>query len=343
MNLLLFLSDRCNMACDYCFLSLNRGSAVTLELKAAQNAVLDHLSRDAKGRRSFTLLGGEPFIHYSLIKSIVSYIHAHAKDPISINVVTNGTMVCPKKIKELQNLGAEITVSLDGRDASHDGHRRLLGASGESALKASLASLENSDKNVLRVNMVVGEDTAASLMSNVEFLRSSGFRRLSFHLNILQDWSRLGLETLEKTLSGFVRYYDLLRTGAPGELEITHLESFAGMRADHSYEDIVLGADGRYYPCDSFFVLPYRQLDRWAVGDALSGVDWVKRKIFHRQAKDFIHAQMERHYSCPRETYFHALCVGRDPAAAVRAFHRADNILGDALARLAALKGTVPA
>ena len=39
MNLLLFLSDRCNVACDYCFLSLNKGKAAVLSEQDGRRAV----------------------------------------------------------------------------------------------------------------------------------------------------------------------------------------------------------------------------------------------------------------------------------------------------------------
>lgn len=336
MNLIMFLSDRCNMACDYCFLRLNVGGVTVLKLEDAERAARDHLRRGANGRAQFTMLGGEPFVHYPLLKSIVAFIHEESGGKAPVNVVTNGARACPEKMKELSDLGAGFTVSLDGKSSHHDRHRSLVAGPG-SSLDESLKALESCDKRGMKVNMVVCEDTAGSLLSNVEFLRAQGFSRLSFHLNILQDWSDAGLEVLRKSLEGFSRYYRTLTAASPGALELTHLDSFAGASAEHAYDDLVLGADGRYYPCDAFFALPYSEIGRWAVGDASSGIDWEKREAFHDEARAFIHGRLERkrHYSCPRETYFHAMATGQDPAAAVRAFHRADNILGDALAGLA--------
>lgn len=340
MNLMLFVSDRCNMSCDYCFLDLNNGPATVLGFDAASRACADHLNRHKEGAAAqFTFLGGEPLIHFPLVKRIVEHIRAESRERSVINIVTNATLACPEKINELGALGAEFTVSLDGRASTHDGHRRLLAGEPPSSLGAALNALEACDKSKIKVNMVVCEDTAGSLLSNIEFLRTSGFRRLSFHLNILEKWTEPGLEALRAVLEGLIKYDRALAAAAPESLEFTHVYSLGmdGGSLEHSYDDVVLGADGRYYPCDAFFARPYSSISRWAVGDALTGLDWAKRDLAHRQARDFIHRTLSqpRHYSCPRETYFHALCAGSDPAAAVRSFLRADNILGDALSQLA--------
>ncbi|MBI3554095.1 MAG: radical SAM protein [Elusimicrobia bacterium] len=335
MNLLIFLSDRCNMTCDYCFLDLNRGAATVLDADAASKAVADHLERFG-GAARFTILGGEPFVHYPRLKALCEAIRA--KSPQApLSVVTNGTLACPEKMSELARLDVGVTVSLDGRADSHDRHRKLVAGQG-SSLAEALKALESCDKSALRANMVVCRDTAGSLLSNVESLREQGFRDVAFHLNVLEPWSDGDLEVLAKALEGFARYYKTLRAATPGALRLSHADSFPESPLEHQYDDLVLGADGRYYPCDGLFARSYKELDRWAVGDARAGVDWKARDGWHRAAREFIHARLERagHYSCARETYFHAAATGRDADPAVRAFHAADELLGAALAGLRA-------
>ncbi len=334
MNLLIFLSDRCNMSCDYCFLDLNHGSAAVLGHDAASKAVNDHIGRFGREAR-FTILGGEPFVHYPRLKAIAEHIRAKAPSaPLSI--VTNGTLLCPEKLTELREIGVGVTVSVDGAAPSHDRHRKLVGGASSSSLEETLKSLQYCDKKVLRANMVVCQDTADSLLRNVDSLREAGFRDVAFHLNVLEDWTPEGLLILAKSLEGFARYYQALEAAAPGGLRLSHLESFAETPFEHDYDDLVLGADGCYYPCDGLFARPYAELGRWVVGDARTGVDWKGRKNWHRGAQEFIHARLKRegHYSCAREAYFHAAAVGRDADVRVRAFHSADEIMGAALAAL---------
>ena len=70
MNLVVFLSDRCNMACDYCFLKLNEGRATVLSVADARLAVEAHLKHSPGGQ--VTVLGGEPLLHQALLEEVAA-------------------------------------------------------------------------------------------------------------------------------------------------------------------------------------------------------------------------------------------------------------------------------
>lgn len=334
MNLLLFLSDRCNMSCDYCFLDLNGPSPVVLSPAAARRACADHLRRRGPAA-SFTFLGGEPLAHYPLLFSVAEFIQTESAGKASMRLVTNGTLLTAARQRELKALGVRVTVSLDGPPSVHDRHRALR-AGGPSALAKSLAALEHCDLAELSANMVLCADTAGRLLSGIEFLRAFGLRRISFHADATGAWDDAGLTALRGALAGLEEY---LRIVPPGALELTHLGTYAGasLSAEHCDGDLVLGADGRYYPCDGLFARPYASLSECVVGDALGGVDWPKRARLHAHARAVIHGLLggAPHFTCAREAYFRALAIGEDPAAAVSSFHRADMVLGDGLRALA--------
>jgi hypothetical protein len=178
--------------------------------------------------------------------------------------------------------------------------------------------------------MVVSEDTAPELLANVEFLRGEGFRTLSFHVNVVERWSEGGLRTLERAVAGVGRYAKTLK---PGQLDFPHLRNYAAPSLEHDDDQLVLGADGNYYPCDGLFAAHYAKLSRWTVGSAREGVDWKKRAALLGKAREEIHSLLNGrpHFNCPQEPYFRALALGRAPAEDVRAFHRADAVFGEAL------------
>lgn len=342
MNLLVFLSDRCNMTCDYCFLDLNQGGATVLAEKPALRALDAHIARFAGARPlHVTLIGGEPFIHWDLLMSLARRLRAAADRGVSASVVTNGTLATPERLRALAALGVGVTVSLDGDGLANDAHRSLVG--GGPALEKILASL-GGERAGLDANFTVCADTVPSLVRGFEALRRAGFRRLKFHLKIQERWSPEGLAALSVALDGFTRYWRALEAAGQG-LELGNLGSLrpGGPNPhcdspDPAYRDLVLGADGRFYPCYTVFAKPFKALDEWAVGDLSGGVDWEKRERLHGEAREFIHSRLERarHYRCPREAYFLARVAGEDPDAAVRSFHAADNLFGDALSRLLA-------
>ena len=200
MNLVVFLSDRCDLACDYCFLSLNEGKPVVLSEANAALAVDAHLARDNEKAR-VTILGGEPLLHPELALSIARRAR---KGGAKVTVVSNGTHASPALAKELAALGAELAISVDGPAETHDKHRRLAGG-GPSHAKV-LGALEKLDPASLRANMVICEDTVGQFLSSVEWLRARGLKRLSFHADVARPWSEGGLKALATALEGFGRY-----------------------------------------------------------------------------------------------------------------------------------------
>jgi hypothetical protein len=333
MNLLMFLSDRCNMTCDYCFLSLNSKPATILSVEDGLRAVDSHLKAFSSKAR-FTLLGGEPLLHPELALALAK--RARAKGA-KVTLVTNGTKAAPEVVNELWALGVEVAVSLDGAAASHDAHRRTVG--GGSTHAAVMKALAKLDPASLRVNLVISEDTVGAFLSNVEWLRSSGFTRLSFHADVAKPWTATGLQKLGAALTGFARYARAVESAAPGALSYWHLDSYRSSSTTAPQEDdeLVLGADGRYYANDAWLSKPYGQGLDGAVGDLSSGPDEAKRRALLAGIDRGVAAALDGlpYYTWPRETFALATLAGRDAAAAVRAFRAADAVLGDALSKLA--------
>lgn len=331
MNLVMFLSDRCDLSCDYCFLSLNEGKPVVLTDENAMLAVDSHLARD-KEKARVTILGGEPLLHPALALSVARRAR---KGGAKVTIVSNGTHATPKIAAELASLGAELAISVDGPAESHDKHRRLAGG-GPSHAKVA-ASLDKLDPAALRVNMVICEDTVGQFLSSVEWLRARGLKRLSFHADVARPWSEGGLKALAAALDGFGRYARKLAAVSPEALALWHLDSYKSASASiPGGEELVLGADGRYYASDAYLCKPYGKALEGAAGDAASGPDSKRlRELVAEADKGTAEALGgEAVYTWPRETYLLAKLQGRDAKAAVSAYRRADRLLGDMLSGL---------
>lgn len=331
MNLVLFLSDRCDMACDYCFLALNQGKPTVLTEKHAALAVDEHLKRDGV-RARVTILGGEPLLHPELALTIARRARAGGA---KVTVVTNGTHASPAIADKLRALGAELAVSVDGPAETHDTHRRL--AVGAPSHAKVLAALDQLDPATLRVNMVICEDTVGQFLSSVEWLRARGLKRLSFHADVARPWTEPGLKALAAALLGFGRYARKLAAASPEALSLWHLDSYRhASAAAPGGEELVLGADARYYASDAYLCKPYGQALEGACGDAASGPDFARLRALVAQSDAGTAEALggEAVYTWPRETFLLARLQGRDAKAAVAAYRRADRLLGDMLSSL---------
>ena len=332
MNLVLFLSDRCDLACDYCFLSLNMGKPVVLSDQDASLTVDRHLAENGVQAR-VTILGGEPLLHAELALSIARHARLGGA---KVTIVSNGTHATPKIADELTKIGAELSISIDGPADIHDQHRRLAGG-GPSHQKV-MGAVSKLVMAELRVNMVISEETVGRFLSSVEWLRAQGVRKVSFHADVARPWTAVGLKSLAAALEGFTRYARALNGASPGALSLWHLDSYRTLvDGPGEADELVLGADGRYYANDAYLCRPYGQALEGAAGDAKSGPDFKRLLALTARADAGVAAALagERVYTWPRETYLLAELQGRDPKAAVQAYRHADRLLGDALAGLA--------
>ena len=327
MNLLVFLSDRCNMACDYCFLDLNGKPATVLSEDAAARALDRHL--EAHGARArVTILGGEPLLHPELALSVARRARAGGA---KVTLVTNATKADKGLVAELAGLGVELSASVDGPAEVHDLHRRMAGgAPSHAAVAAALASL---DPREWRVNLVLSPDTAGRLLSSVEWLRAKGFSRVSFHCDVRAPWTDAEHAALVAALDGFLKYARTVR----GALTLWHLDGFRAPAPVAAGDELVLGADGRYYASDAYLAKPYGAALEGAVGDARSGPDMARRAAILDAAVEGVRDALggASVYTPPVESWLLAKIQGRDAAAATRAFARADGALGAALSPLA--------
>ncbi len=327
----MFLSDRCNMSCDYCFLDLNGKPGVVLTETDAMLAADRHLSSFGV-RARVTILGGEPLLHPDLALSVARRAR---KEGAKVTLVTNATKATPELSEELSGLGVELSASVDGPAEVHDLHRRMAGGAPSHGPVA--AALERLNPERWRANLVLSEHTAGKLLSSVEWLRVRGFRRLSFHADVRAPWSDAAHDSLVAALDGFGRYARTLRAASPGALTLWHLDSFRARSPIEAGDDLVLGADGRYYASDAYLAKPYGSALDGAVGDASSGPDMRRRDAVLSEAVAGSRAALNGRdvYTSPVESWLLAKVQRRDPVAAVRAFARADGALGDALSSLA--------
>ena len=125
------LSERCNLACKYCFLGNNSErrklfSTNDMSREVADRAI-DFFVRQLnfsgidfeKNASQIIFFGGEPLINFEILEYVAQRINElRSKIPVlmscEMSVITNGTLLTKERIIKLNDLGVTVNISIDG-------------------------------------------------------------------------------------------------------------------------------------------------------------------------------------------------------------------------------------
>jgi uncharacterized protein len=118
-NIILFLTQACNMRCTYCY--GNGGEYGERSIMTWETAVeaVDWLVKNSLDEKKIHIcfFGGEPLMNFSLMRQVVAYAKEQAAGKgkqITFNMTTNGSLITNKIITFLQEEKIEPLISFDG-------------------------------------------------------------------------------------------------------------------------------------------------------------------------------------------------------------------------------------
>lgn len=109
--LILRITNRCNLACKYCYAQTEIQKREDMSLETAIKAIDMMAKRGGRLKVQFT--GGEPLLCIELMKQIVQYMKQE-EIQASCSIQTNGTLLTPKVCALLKEMNCAVGVSLDG-------------------------------------------------------------------------------------------------------------------------------------------------------------------------------------------------------------------------------------
>ncbi len=149
-QLVLELTDMCNMRCKYCAFSgiykykRTHGSK-SMPFEIAKKAVDFFIGRsrvNSDNKPSIGFYGGEPLLEFELIKKIISYLKNINKiEKYRISITTNGTRITKEIIEYFVKNKISITISLDGPKEIHNRYRVF--ANGGKTFNVIMKNLSN--------------------------------------------------------------------------------------------------------------------------------------------------------------------------------------------------------
>ena len=131
-NLELYITEDCNLACDYCFVRDKNHKMMPLNTIYSAINFLMFYSGNQKNL-NITLFGGEPLMEKETIYKVVDYIRKIERESvtkkINISVTTNGTLLSDEFLKRTHDK-INFLLSIDGDEKTHDFFRKYKNGKG---------------------------------------------------------------------------------------------------------------------------------------------------------------------------------------------------------------------
>lgn len=219
-TLVLMLTERCNLACRYCYEAAATESACAtapapsrrMPVETALRAI-DFLLARAGSRPSVTVVffGGEPLLELPTIHAAAAYARARAAalgKQVVFSLTTNGTLVTDEAVAFLREAGVSVCVSVDGPAPVHDRNRTFAsGAGSYGDVRRGIARLLADGPRRPVAARVTLSRGAGDVVETYDHLRGLGFDEVGFAPASTSGESDLALtgEELTEVLAGFRR------------------------------------------------------------------------------------------------------------------------------------------
>lgn len=348
-HLALFVSGRCNLACRYCYVAVNKLPGGEPGIGRLKTAVDFFLKEAPAGGRKITFMGGEPLMNFRALDRIARHARGAGGPDLVLQLLTNGTLLSASRLAALERSGVQVTVSLDGPAPGNDRLRVFAGRSRTSVFGSAmrrLHALSPTRRRSLGVHMVLTPESVGSLVRSVEFFRRVGFGRIAFFPRLYARWPESALRALRVSLEGLGRYYRAVLEKSRDPFVLQALYSVLERRGwERDCPSLTVGPDGRFYACDKSLAFPGRKSAPHALGDPAAGFDAARAAGLYREAREFMRRRGIRVTGayCPMGIYFHERLEGRDPARRLEDFRRAAGTFSRGLKRIAGSLKRLPA
>lgn len=194
MKFQIFLTEKCNLKCKYCFEGEKGIHSMDISLlprliKFMKKYVEKSFVLDKSIHVNFN--GGEALLEDTLI---VSFTEEFKKNGISsFSISTNFTIVRPEILDYLVENNFIFQISIDGNKKTHDLMR--IDSQGKGTFNTVLKNINWLRKKYpqykdIYYSMVFTTDTVYDLFKNVAFLFEKGFYNLICSYNAYENWNK---------------------------------------------------------------------------------------------------------------------------------------------------------
>jgi uncharacterized protein len=119
LSLWIHTSNKCNLACSYCYVSAEKEGKIMTEgvLDEVLSKVLDTVKKNDVKKLRLKFAGGEPLLTFHMWSKKIDYLKQNLEKTgakLQIQIITNGTIISDSIIKFLVENEVGVGLSLDG-------------------------------------------------------------------------------------------------------------------------------------------------------------------------------------------------------------------------------------
>lgn len=283
MNLVLSLTERCNLRCTYCYYKVSHEArSLVMSNDIMEAAIKLAFERTVALKQNFlniTFFGGEPLLCMDSVRRGVEFakslvagrfgdefvVGVGSAEPSSTKfrlrfaVNTNATLLDDSIIEFMKRERFRVYLSLDGPEAHHNICRRQVDGTGSFKLiEPHIPALRKLDTVVLSV---VTRDNMRSLSDAVRWIQAQGLRNMTAAVDFDGKWTGEEFDVLAREYTELAKLWlEFKRNKTPfylGTIQDKLKFRLTGQRhrtsTCHVVEGIVAcAANGNLFPCTRF-------------------------------------------------------------------------------------------
>jgi radical SAM protein with 4Fe4S-binding SPASM domain len=262
MNIVLSLTDHCNLNCTYCYYNhvKDKEHSSVERLYQAVDFFVFHAKELGDNHLNITFFGGEPLLKFDLLTSVVSYCEKIRSDKFRINyaINTNATLLTDERIDYFRTNEFRVYFSIDGHKEAHDSHR--ITHSG----KGSFDQIEPYIKALTTLRTIPEKTVTVATVSDTfeafKYIIESGFKSIVITPDFNDNWTRESFEILKNEYLKICDYYKNTRVGKGIYVNIIEdkikayidQKEFKKSCCNVGKNIFAVSAKGSIYPCTRF-------------------------------------------------------------------------------------------
>lgn len=266
------LSEKCNLACKYCFLGNNDKNIHMRQMPSMTTEMVERAVEYfawqnnthpewSKHKKEIIFYGGEPLINFKALKHTIDTVrifqdHNKITKNLDFSMVTNGLLLDEEKIQYLKENNVAVSISIDGMDSEANSNR--IDKNGNPIFNKLMSILKLIEKMEWQVGLSITltKKTIKNIDHIISLLDRFNICGISFNLLYSTDDFKLDEQYYSEAADFIIDFFKIARTkGIYEDRILRKIDAFVNSKlylsdcAATSGSQIAILPDGRVGIC----------------------------------------------------------------------------------------------